>query len=139
MRAVLDTNVIVSGLLVPAGHSAQVLRFWQQGRFVFVCSPALITEVAQVLGRQHIRKHYPHITGESVTAIRLLLEKETVLVDPSRTIKAVTDDPDDDFLVATAVAGNARFLVSGDPHLLNLGCFRKVKMVTPKEFLSYLA
>ena len=55
MRAVLDTNVIVSGVISSAGSPFEVVQAWRIGRFTLVVSPEIIEEVAGVLGRSFFR------------------------------------------------------------------------------------
>ena len=57
---------------------------------------------------------------------------------PSRVVRAVPDDPDDDHLLAAALEGRAAFLVTSDQHVLSLGEYEGVRIVTPAEFLKIL-
>jgi predicted nucleic acid-binding protein len=52
--------------------------------------------------------------------------------------KVVEDDPSDNIFIEAAVAGKAKLIVSGDGHLLNLGSFRDIPIITAKEFLEML-
>lgn len=54
------------------------------------------------------------------------------------TIELVPEDPDDNLVLATALYGKANYIVSGDPHILNLRTWKKIKIVTAKEFLDIL-
>ena len=68
----------------------------------------------------------------------LALELVADTVSPDREVRAVHDDPDDDHLLAAALEGRAAFLVTGDQHVLALGEFEGVRIVTPAEFLKTL-
>ena len=58
------------------------------------------------------------------------------MVEITGKIKVVKEDSDDDIIIETAIVGGADFIISGDPHLLNLKGFARVKIVTAKEFLE---
>ena len=137
IRAVADTNVIVSGTIVPHGIPAEILRVWRQGEFLLVSSPAIVEEVIDVLARPHIVRRY-HIPKGEIANLRHLLETMTIQVPGTSNVVAVSEDPDDDLFVAVAVEGNAEVVISGDPHLLRLVEFQGINIVTPREFLAYL-
>jgi len=128
-RVVLDTNVIVSGLGWP-GPSAQILDAGLAGRLVLITSPALISELRRVLA-------YPKLAAviPDPEVVADLIEAVAVLVDPERTITAVSDQPDNRVLEA-AVHGTAGYIVSGDKHLLALGVFADIPILTPVTFAS---
>lgn len=128
-RVVLDTNVICSGLGW-SGPSAQVLDAVLDGRLVLISSPPLIAELRRVLA-------YPKLAAAIVEPDTLadLIQTTAVLVAPQRTITAVSDEPDNRVLEA-AIEGAADCIVSGDRHLLTLGVFEGVPILTPAAFLS---
>ena len=66
-------------------------------------------------------------------------EREATWVTPSERLSVVAEDPSDNRFLECAVEGRADYLVSGDAHLLNLGEFRGVKILTPRAFLDILA
>jgi len=128
-RVVLDTNVICSGLGWP-GPSAQILDAGLAGRLVLIASPALISELRRVLA-------YPKLAAaiKDPDTLADLIEAAAVLIDPERTITAVSDQPDNRVLEA-AVHGTADYIVSGDKHLLALGVFDGIPILTPATFAS---
>lgn len=128
-RVVLDTNVICSGLGW-AGPSAQILDAVLDDRLVLIASPALIAELRRVLG-------YPKLAAAIKDSDRLadLIEAAAVLIDPERTITTVSDEPDNRVLEA-AIEGGADYIVSGNKHLLTLGVFEGVPILTPATFAS---
>jgi putative PIN family toxin of toxin-antitoxin system len=138
IRAVADTNVLVSGTIAPLGNPARILQAWRRGEFLLVSSPAIVAEVLEVLARPHIARHYP-LSAEALDGLRVLLETETVQVPGTRQVRVVADDPDDDLFVAVALEGEADYIVSGDPHLLGLKEVQSIQIVTPRDFLACLA
>jgi uncharacterized protein len=130
-RAVLDTNVIVSGLGWP-GQSAQILDAALDGRLVLVSSPPLLAELRRVLGYPKLAKV---ITGG--TQLADLVEASSVVVLPSRVL-AVIDDESDNRVLEAAVEGAADYIVSGDDHLLGLGSFQGIPVMPPAECVATL-
>ena len=133
IRAVLDTNVILSALLF-GGPPGELIRAWQTRRFRLLLSRAVLEEVLRALA-------YPkfHLTeGE----IRGLLEEElipfaeTVIIRRRPVVRL--RNPDDLDVVACALTGRARYLVTGDAYLLSLERIRQVEVIRPAEFVGRL-
>jgi uncharacterized protein len=128
-RVVLDSNVIVSGLGW-SGPPARILDAALDGRLVLVTSPPLLAELRRILGYPKLAKV---LDGEQRLAD--LVEASGVVVLPIRVIAAVSDESDNRVLEA-AVEGAADYIVSGDDHLLGLGSFQRIPIVTPGEFIA---
>ena len=128
IRVVLDTNVWISGIFFSRGAPAQLLREWRDGTFEVVITAATLQELAKVLQRKTVQFAAP------LEFVR----------DYARQVKAapmpqgLSRDPQDDMLLAAAVAGQARFLVTGDQDLLVLNSFSKIRIVSPRQFLDWL-
>jgi len=139
LRVVLDTNIIVSSLLSPSGAPAAVLDAWRELRFVLLLSPAMLEELRSVLARPRIRSKYG-ITAEDVEAVCQALERYALWVAGDTPLHAsVLPDPDDEKFLACAVEGKADCVVSGDRHLLDLGAFHGIPILSARQFLSHLA
>jgi putative PIN family toxin of toxin-antitoxin system len=135
-RAVLDTNVFVSGLINSKGAPAAILRALRAGRFVLVSSPPINEEVIEVLNRPRIRDRYG--LGDRIFDVAFILWEVADLVIDVPDVSACSD-PDDNKFLATAVGGRADYLVSGDVgDLLHLHQFQGVLIVSPREFESIL-
>lgn len=116
LRAVIDTNVWISGLLTRSGPPARVREAFQAGRFTLVTSAPLLDELAAVLHRPRLRDHYG-VTPRDAAEYVALLRQRAVLVPVDGNLR-LCRDPDDDLLVETAIAGRAQALVTGDGDLL---------------------
>jgi putative PIN family toxin of toxin-antitoxin system len=137
IRALLDTNVLVSAAIKPDGKPAQILQ--QAGaRFELLCTEFVLAELADVLTRPHIQKKYLELVvperREQFTALVCSLAE---LVDVQGELSVVSD-ADDNPVLAEAVEGEADYLVTGDPHLLAIGALQTCRMVTPDAFLQLL-
>jgi uncharacterized protein len=139
-RVVFDTNLLVSSILVKAGLPAQALQAWRDRRFLLAVSPAIIREIRHTLAYDRIRRKY-HLTDEDIDSLVLLLEKDALVVDSaagSIAAGAVPDDPDDEQILACALAAEADFIVSGDRHLLDSDQFANIPIIPVREFLHRL-
>jgi putative PIN family toxin of toxin-antitoxin system len=137
IRAVVDTNALVSGIISPLGAPAEIIRRWQLGDFLLITSPALLDELQRVLEYPRIVKRLGWSKAECTQFIESL--KTLTLTTPGKlSLPGVTRDPKDDPVVACAVEGKAEFIVSGDQDLLVLGTYQQVRMVTPRDFVALL-
>ena len=134
MRAVLDTNVLISSVIstgVP--HDIVVAGF--DGEYQIIVSVPTLREFRETLLKYPERFHMdPDEVQQEVETIRYFAD----FVDPEVDISAVADDSDDDKFLEAAVAGNVEYLVSGDQHLLDLDSYRGVDIVEPRTFYEEL-
>ena len=138
LHVVLDTNQFVSSMLVRHGLPAQVIDAWRRREYLLVTSPALIAEIRTTLDYPRIRHKY-HITDAQVeSVITLLMQDALVVPGKADTLGAIPDDPEDDQVLACAVDGEADVIVSGDRHLLDLGEYRGIPIMTAREFILRL-
>lgn len=134
MRAVLDTNVLISGVIA-TGVPHELLVKGFDHEYQIVVSVETLTEFRETLLK------YPERFQMSETEIQQ--EVETIryfaeFVDPDEEITAVRPDPDDDKFLEAAVAGDVDYLVSGDSHLLDMESFRGIDIVDPRTFYEEL-
>jgi putative PIN family toxin of toxin-antitoxin system len=134
-RAVLDTNVLVSALITPAGASAQLLVELRAGAFELVVSPRLLDELRDVLGRPKLRRHVSEADADAY--VELIRRASLVVDDHAPSGEPLAADPDDEYLVDLARHARVEALVSSDAHLLELR--PTVPARTPREFLESLA
>ena len=138
LRVVLDTNQFVSNVLVRQGLPAQVLDAWRRREFLLITSPFIIAEIRSTLSYPRIRRKYP-LTDDDVERLVTLLEQDALVVpDELDATGAIPADPTDDMVLACAVEGQADLIVSGDHHLLSLGEYQGIPIVTAREFLERL-
>ena len=136
MRVVLDTGVLISGLIRPSGAVGNVLHALRDGRFTAIYSTPMVLEIIDVLGRQQFRSKY-HVQAEDITALIDLLRLRGELVAPKQTVTACRDPKDNKFLEA-ALAGEADAIVTGDDDLIVLNPFEGIEIVRPAEFIENL-
>ena len=135
MRIVLDTNVLVSALITQGTSPDQLYQAWIRNEIELITSEAQIDELADVLSRPKLRKYVgPSDAAELVSDIRL-----RAIVIRDMPIPRRSPDPKDDAILATAVAGEAELVVSGDkPGILALGEVEGIPIRAPREALQVL-
>lgn len=136
MRVVVDTGVLVSGLIRPRGTIGDMLHAMRDGRFIPIYSTPMMVEVIDVLGRPKIQAKY-HIQPNDIVELINLIRLRGELVIPKRVVTECRDPKDNKFLEA-ALAGEADIIVTGDDDLLVLHPFEGVDILRPAEFLARL-
>ena len=133
MKVVIDTTIIISAFISKVSAPNQAIDLWFQKEYTLVTSTWQIEEIREVTKRDHIKALInPNEVGRF---INLLKEKAIVLeelpdVDHS-------PDPDDNPILASAIATQATYLVSGDKkHLLILEEVKGVSIITAREFVE---
>lgn len=133
LRTVLDTSALVSALLF-GGEPGRLVPLWETGRIIPLISKDVFLEYARVLG-------YPKF-ALSAEDVRGLLEEHVLphaeMVAVVKTPRIVPEDPGDDKFLALAATGQADVLVSGDKHLLALGRYGSVDILSPRQLLERL-
>lgn len=131
-RVVIDSNVLVSALHF-GGTPEALLLLANEGRVELFVSPFILAETARVL------KSKLGWTDKAVRDVIALIREVVTVVEPTRTVDAVPHDPTDNRILECAVHARADFLVTGDKrHLLPLGTYEGIKIVTPRECLDAL-
>jgi len=138
LKVVLDTNIFVSSLLSKAGRPAMVIDAWRASRYLLVTSPSIISEIKRVVEAPSIRKKYG-LGRDRIARLILLLEKDTIVVPGLSTVSgAIPKDPTDETFLSAALDAKAGLIVSGDRHLLDLGEYKGVPILTVRQFLELL-
>ncbi|HMI99533.1 MAG TPA: putative toxin-antitoxin system toxin component, PIN family [Gaiellaceae bacterium] len=139
MRVVVDTNVWISGLIVPASPPGLIVSAVRQRRIEVVGSWDLASELAAVLPRPKLRRY--EISADDIRELLVLIGRDLPDVD----VKVVLRDPRDAPVVAAAIAGHAEVIVTGDRDLLEdeeLRAWltvRDVEVLSPAELLERLS
>ena len=137
LHAVLDANVFVSAAVRPEGPPGRIIeRFLRTDTFTLVLSPAIVEEVLRALAYPKVRRYVRRDLGSALWFEDLVVLAE--LVPGAYQVSGVSQDPDDDKYLAAAVEGRATFVVTGDPHLLAVGEYEDVRIISPRVFLDLL-
>lgn len=132
MRAVLDTNIFISGIFWD-GIPGQILDAVQNDEFQIVASLECIYELHNVLN-----EFKDKLGADLVDFWITFAITKAIIALPQIRFFEIKDDLEDNKFLDAAVAGKAQYIVSGDKHLLNLKQFRNIKIIKPAEFLKVL-
>lgn len=134
-KVVLDTNVFVSSLLTRGTPPHRLYCAWESGRFSLVTSVRQIEELTRVLGYEKLR---PYIQPFETSLVLENIDSMADIVNP-RTPRTESSDPDDNWILATAVEGRVNLLVTGDKgDLLSLKKVAGIPIVSAKEAIKIL-
>lgn len=128
----LDTNVYLSAFLFQDGILADLWRFAEAGRYTVILSPFIVREFMEKL-REKFK-----VSEAERERIKRTVVRVAEMVQPKTVPVVIADDPDDDHILACAVAGKADILVSGNQHLLRLKEYEGIPIVRPMDFLRTL-
>jgi putative PIN family toxin of toxin-antitoxin system len=133
MRVVLDTNVLLSALISPHGISDSIYRAWRSAKFDIVTSVMQLDELRRA-------SRYPKFKAilQPARVGTMINNLQHAIILERLDIKTEADDPNDDFLISMAIAGNADYLVTGDRRagLLQKGSIGRTRILIPSAFYS---
>lgn len=133
MRVVVDTNLLVSGVISAAGLPRQLLNAATAHVFELCTSEVLLAELLEVLSRE---KFAARLVQAKLTPQGFVddLRRIAVVVSPLSVPRVIVNDADDDHVLAAALAGSADLIASGDKkHVLPLGSYEGIPIVTARE------
>jgi putative PIN family toxin of toxin-antitoxin system len=134
-RVLCDTNVLVSAFIA-GGPPSRVVEAAIEGRIELVLADPVLEELERVLTTKL------RFTAERVRDVSVLLDElaSERIPAPTTTFEPITGDPDDDLILACGVDAGVQIIVSGDRrHLLPIGEYRGVRIITPQALLAELA
>ncbi len=135
LKALLETTILVSAFLAPKGLAAQLLDQARRGAIIlFLCETILAETQDTLLQEEHIRERYQypdHAVYEFIAGLRAVVQ---VVPEPP-VLTGVCRDPNDDYVIACALAARVSYLVTRDKDLLALGSYQSIAMIRPEEFI----
>lgn len=135
MRLLLDTNILVSGLISPNGAPGRLVRAWLDDRFELVTAVEQIDELRRVVAHGHLA---PYISAGQSRDLVENIDVKAIVVS-ALPVLDVSPDPDDNRILAIAVAGDVDAIVSGDKSdVLALGDVQGIPVITAREAVSRL-
>lgn len=135
MRVVFDTVGFVRGLINPLSRWGHIL-FDYADSYQLVVSEPLILEALDVLRRPAVTRLFRTLPGRDPAAIIAILQAADAVTVAA--IPAVSRDPEDDKVIATALAGGAAYIVSEDRDLLDIGAYEGIAIIDAETFLAML-
>ncbi|MFC1461843.1 putative toxin-antitoxin system toxin component, PIN family [Verrucomicrobiota bacterium] len=136
MKVVFDTNVVISGLLWQ-GLPNRLLRLVKHGELELCLSRSIVEEVSRVLSEAKF-SHRIIVLNTSVEELIAGLSKLSKIYPDEIISPAVKADPDDDRVLSCALTSGAKYIVTGDSHLLELENWSGISILTPRQFLNII-
>jgi len=134
----LDANALTAGAVgfrILQSTPDELVRRWRAGAFDLILSDHLLAETERTLQKTYFRSR---LRQAEIAQFIAMLANDTTIVPLTVTVQGVASHPEDDLVLATALSGNADYLVTGDRQLLRLGSYAGVIIVTPRDFLAML-
>ena len=134
LKIVADTNVLISSLIRKGRPHELILRI-DGIETRLISSNVLMNELTSVLAEEKIARY---VTRRDVERFLRYVGKRTTIVKVRGNFQVVEEDPKDNIVLNTAYSGSAGYIVSGDRHLIPLGKFKGIRIVTVSEMLDIL-
>ncbi|MEW6183732.1 MAG: putative toxin-antitoxin system toxin component, PIN family [Bacillota bacterium] len=134
-RIVVDTNVVMGGLINPVKASGRVVGLWLAGEVIVLISPALRAEYLHTFSRMRFGPMEAVERRERLLG-DLLRNENLIWTEPGIRVAVIRDDPSDNRLLECAAAGRADYIVSQDRHLLQVGEYEGVVILRASDFLE---
>ncbi|MGH2617462.1 MAG: putative toxin-antitoxin system toxin component, PIN family [Thermomicrobiales bacterium] len=135
ISAVLDANVLVSGFPRQRGAPSELIDRWLDDEFQLIVSEHILDGVVRAWSNPWFRDRFARHEVERALAV---LRTEATVVIPVPGIQGVAPDDEDDLVLATAVAGNVDYLITGDRRFRAIGQYEAIAIRSPREFVAIL-
>jgi uncharacterized protein len=129
IRVVADTNVLISALMF-GGLPGTFLELVVAKSISLVTSVVLLDELEEKLWFKF------HMSADDAKLVRRKLATVAEVITPAAMLHVIVEDPDDDRVLECAIEGSAQYVVSGDRHLLKLGSYASIPIVTVRQFIN---
>ena len=136
MRVVVDTNVLLSGLMYPNSTPGRIVAAWRNAAFEIVLTRAQLTEIARVLSYPKIARVLRWDPDQSERFLKQLYLRSVMVTLPESLPAEVPADPDDSAMLSSLLVARAQYLVTGDSDLLALK--DRYPILTPQAFVALL-
>lgn len=134
MRVVVDTNVLVSGLLF-GGLPREIVDKARADVVTLCFTESTFEELLRVLLYPKFEKERLRRLPNFDTVFDGILSRSLRVLEPDNVPDIITSDPSDNKFLACAIAAQVEYIVSGDKHFLNLKKFAGIPIVTPRQLL----
>ena len=140
IRAVLDTNILVSALITKKDSAPlQLYKAFISQKFLLITSPSILSEVEDVMSRERIVKYHKLSQKQRKAIMEQLLMLCYVTFESMNQDKIIIErDPKDDKFLHAALEAHADYIVSGDGDILHLKEYEGIKILTPNDFLAII-
>ena len=135
LRAVVDTNLFISGLFGKDTPPAELQDLWVHREFELVTSLEILREISRVLQYPRIRARFKP-REENIRRFFKLIFRKAIITKDLYSTDRITDDPSDNIFLACAMEAKADYIISGDKHLREIKHFHGIKIIDVKAFVE---
>ncbi len=136
IRATVDTNAIASGFLRGDTPPGRILAAWRARLFILVISAFILDELDRTFATPYFTRH---LSSEQRAANVILLRDQAVITPITVTVSGVATHSEDDLVLATAISGQADYLVTGDGRFrTRVPEHQSIRLLSPTEFVQVL-
>lgn len=139
LRVVVDTNVLISGLLSNRGATKEVIDRWLAGEFTLIASEQMISECERILEHPTLKERLGLSDVPRGDLITMLRDEVQKVETPVPALNKAVRNPFEAIVLMSAVTGEARYLVTGEEELLTLGEYEGIKIITPERFAQTIS
>ena len=136
VRAVIDTNLFISGLFASKGAAQQLQDLWAAGAFELAVSEQILLEIESTIRKPYIWDKLQFEEGDEILLSGLIREKAFIVTLDTYKTDRIKDDPTDNKFLACALEAKADYVVSGDNHLLSLKHFHGIQIIDARTFVE---
>ena len=133
-KAVIDTNIFISALL-GSSNAGKILDKFTGGKFDLIISKEILDELIEVISRKKFSNIF---RPEDIKKLIDLLETDAEIIIPEGKVSSACKDPKDYIVLACAADGKADYIITGDSDMLEISPFRRIKIITPSQFLKLI-
>jgi len=137
MRAVLDTNVFISGILWK-GTPHKIIELAEKQKIEIAISLEILEELAGVIKRPKFKPYLNQAESTPQQIVERVVSLTQVFLSTKR-VTIIKIDPTDNMFLSCALASGASFIISGDKHLLNLKQYQGIKVISPAQFFKLVS
>lgn len=138
-RVVVDTNVLIGGLLSTRGSASEIVDLWLAGEFTLLASEQMLSECERILGHPTLKEHLRLDVSPASDLMAMLRDQVQKVEAPVPALTKMVRNPFSEVVLASAIAGNARYLVTEEDELLTLEQFEGTQIVSPEQFVEALS
>lgn len=138
ISAVLDTNVLVSGLVgveKPTSTPGEVIRRWRAKSFELIVSEHILSELAETRTDPYFTRR---LSSAAIAEAFDVLRMDAIIQPITVPVSGVASHPEDDAVIATALSARCSYLVTGDKQLKGRGTYHGTSLISPRQFLNVL-
>lgn len=128
-KVVIDTNVFISAIFWN-NDCSEIIELWKSSKIVLISSIPIIEELLETL-----RDFKIHLATDSINELKNTILNNAIIVNPKSKVFIIKDDPDDNKFIEAAIAGDAKYIITQDKHLLRVSGFCAISIITPRDFI----